>query len=184
MPIEEVIPLSEFKKVTATIPAREQAQTMRYKLVPMSGDNVDQIAEIEKECFSHPWSRQMLADVLEDLSASFVAAQAEDGTVLGYAGLNVVLDEGYINNIAVREAYRKQKVASALLDVFIRFAQANELAFLTLEVRASNAAAIGLYTKHGFEQVGRRKNYYDAPKEDAILMTRFLRRWKHDHSCL
>lgn len=165
--------MSEFKKVTATIPA---SAPMRYKLVPMSADNVDQIAEIEKECFSRPWSRQMLADELENLSASFIAAQAEDGTILGYAGLNVVLDEGYINNIAVREPYRKQKVASALLDVFIRFSEANGLAFLTLEVRASNKAAIGLYLKHGFEQAGRRKNYYDDPKEDAILMTRYFKK--------
>lgn len=168
--------MSEFKKVTGTIPAAQPVEPMRYKLVPMDGDNVDQIAEIEKECFSHPWSRQMLLEELENLSASFIAAQAEDGTVLGYAGLTVVLDEGYINNIAVREPYRKQKVASALLDVFIRFAEANELAFLTLEVRASNDAAIGLYLKHGFEQVGRRKNYYEDPKEDAILMTRYFKK--------
>ena len=83
----------------------------------------------------------------------------------------MVLDEGYINNVAVREEYRKQGIASALLDVFIRFGKAHQLAFLTLEVRASNAAAIALYQKHGFEQVGRRKNYYEDPKEDAILMT-------------
>ena len=168
--------MSEFKKVTGTIPAAQPVQPMRYKLVPMSPENVDQIAEIEKECFSKPWSRQMLLDELENLSASFIAAEAEDGTILGYAGLTVVLDEGYINNVAVREPYRKQKVASALLDVFLRFGQANGLAFLTLEVRASNEAAIGLYHKHGFEQVGCRKNYYEDPKEDAILMTHYFKK--------
>lgn len=118
----------------------------------------------------------MLEEELDNLSASFIAAQAEDGTILGYAGLTVVLDEGYINNIAVREEYRKQGIASALLDVFVRFAQAHQLAFLTLEVRASNSAAIALYQKHGFERVGERKNYYEAPKEDAILMTRTFRK--------
>lgn len=161
--------MSEWKRVTGSVPADAPIQ---YKLVPMSPDNVDEIAEIERACFSHPWTRQMLLEELDNLSASFIAAQAEDGTILGYAGLTVVLDEGYINNIAVREEYRRQGVASALLDVFVRFAQANQLAFLTLEVRASNAAAIALYEKHGFEQAGRRKHYYEDPQEDAILMTR------------
>lgn len=168
--------MSELKKVTGTIPAAQPPEPVCYKLVPMSPDNVDQIAALERACFSHPWSRQMLLDELENLSSSFIAAQTGDGTVLGYAGLTVVLDEGYINNIAVGEAYRRQGVASALLDVFLRFAEANALAFLTLEVRASNAPAIGLYTRHGFEQVGRRKNYYEDPKEDAILMTRYLKK--------
>lgn len=168
--------MSQFKKVTGTIPAQQPVEPMRYKLVPMNYDNVDQIAEIEKACFSKPWSRQMLLDVLENLSASFIAAEAENGVILGYAGLNVVLDEGYINNIAVLEEYRQQGVASALLEIFIRFSEANELAFLTLEVRASNAPAIALYAKYGFEEVGRRKNYYDDPKEDAILMTRYFKK--------
>lgn len=160
--------MSEIRRVTGTIPAGEP---IRYKLVPMSPDNVGEIADIEQECFSRPWNKQMLLEELDNLSASFIAAQGEDGTILGYAGLTVVLDEGYINNVAVREEYRQRGIASALLDVFIRFAKAHQLAFLTLEVRASNAAAIALYLKHGFEQVGRRKNYYEDPKEDAILMT-------------
>lgn len=161
--------MSEWTRVTGSIPA---GAPVRYKLVPMSRDNVGQIADIEQECFSHPWSRRMLEEELDNLSASFIAAQAEDGTILGYAGLTVVLDEGYINNIAVREEYRKQGIASALLDVFVRFAQAHQLAFLTLEVRASNAPAIALYRKHGFQEAGRRKNYYQQPREDAIIMTR------------
>lgn len=161
--------MGELKRVTGSI---RTGGPIHYRLVPMSADNVGQIADIEQECFSKPWTRRMLLEELENLSASFIAAQADDGTVLGYAGLTVVLDEGYINNIAVREEYRKQGVASALLDVFLRFAGANALAFLTLEVRASNVPAIALYQKHGFEQVGRRKNYYEDPREDAILMTR------------
>lgn len=161
--------MSEWTRVTGSIPA---GAPVRYKLVPMTRDNVGQIADIEQECFSHPWSRRMLEEELDNLSASFIAAQAENGTILGYAGLTVVLDEGYINNIAVREEYRKQGIASALLDVFVRFAQAHQLAFLTLEVRASNAPAIALYRKHGFQEAGRRKNYYQQPREDAIIMTR------------
>ena len=82
-----------------------------------------------------------------------------------------VLDEGYIDNIAVDPNARRHGVADELLDVFCRFGAAN-LAFLTLEVRASNEPAIALYRKHGFEEAGRRKDYYTKPKEDAVIMTR------------
>ena len=86
--------------------------------------------------------------------------------------MQAVLDEGYITNVAVRPDCRKQGVAGKLLQVFLDFAQANHLAFLTLEVRASNYPAIALYGSRGFRGVGRRKNYYEHPREDAIIMTR------------
>ena len=92
-------------------------------------------------------------------------------SVLGYAGLHAVLDEGYIDNVAVAPEYRRQGIADALIGAFTRFGEAR-LAFLTLEVRAGNDPAITLYEKHGFYEVGRRKDYYDDPKEDAVLMTR------------
>ena len=144
---------------------------MNYKLLPMDRSTVPAVAAIERECFSQPWSEDMLTEELYNDNASFIVAVADDGTVLGYAGLTVVLDEGYINNIAVRTQYRRMGVADALLGAFIRFAE-EHLAFLTLEVRASNDKAISFYTKNGFVQEGRRKDYYKAPKEDAILMTR------------
>ena len=144
---------------------------MYYEIVPMARSHIEQIAALEKNCFSTPWSENMLPAALFDPQASFIVAEDGEGGVLGYAGLHVVLDEGYIDNVAVEEAARRHGVASALLDVFCRFGQAN-LAFLTLEVRASNAAAIALYQKHGFAQVGLRKNYYTNPREDAIIMTR------------
>ena len=144
---------------------------MNYDIISMTADHLDEIAELEKRCFSDPWSRRMLAEHLENECAATIVAQGEDGTILGYAGLLTILDEGYITNIAVRLEYRRQGVASQLLDVFTRFAQGNHMAFLTLEVRDTNAAARALYAKHGYEEVGRRKNYYDDPKEDALLMT-------------
>ena len=107
----------------------------------------------------------------QDLSAFLVALDDQDH-VVGYAGLQAVLDEGYITNVAVRPDCRKQGVAGKLLQVFLDFAQANHLAFLTLEVRASNYPAIALYGSRGFRGVGRRKNYYEHPREDAIIMTR------------
>lgn len=144
---------------------------MDFRLLPMDRSTVPDVAAIERECFSQPWSEDMLAEELYNDNASFIVAVADDGTVLGYAGLTVVLDEGYINNIAVKSQYRRMGVADALLGTFINFAE-DHLAFLTLEVRASNDKAISLYTKNGFVQEGRRKDYYKAPKEDAIIMTR------------
>ena len=144
---------------------------MKYDIIPMTADHLDQVAEIEQICFSDPWSRRMLSEHLENECAATLVALSENGTVLGYAGLLVVLDEGYITNVAVRPEYRRQGIAGELLRVFHRFAEGNKMAFLTLEVRDSNASARALYAKHGFKEVGVRKNYYDHPKEDAIIMT-------------
>lgn len=144
---------------------------MYYEIVPMDRSHIDQIAALEQACFSTPWTRQMLENALFDPQASFIVAEDGEGHILGYAGLHVVLDEGYIDNVAVEPDARRHGVASALLDVYCRFGAAN-LAFLTLEVRASNAAAIGLYEKHGFRPAGLRKGYYSNPKEDAVIMTR------------
>ena len=145
---------------------------MYYEIVPMDRSHIPQIAALERECFSDPWSGQLLEDALFDPQASFIVAEdGEEGNVLGYAGLHAILDEGYIDNIAVAPDARRHGVASALLDVFCRFAAAR-LAFLTLEVRASNAPAIALYGKFGFRQAGLRPNYYHTPREDALIMTR------------
>jgi ribosomal-protein-alanine N-acetyltransferase len=141
-----------------------------YKLVPMDRTHIKEIAKIERECFSTPWSEAALEEELYNPLASFIVAQRADGAVLGYAGLHVVVDEGYIDNVAVREDYRGNGIADDLVDVFVRFGR-EKLAFLTLEVRPSNEPAIQLYYKHGFAQVGRRKDYYRDPKEDALIMT-------------
>ena len=145
---------------------------MHVRIVPMNADHLDEVAELERICFSTPWSRNMLAEELDNACSAFLVAVDANEKVVGYAGLQVVLDEGYITNIAVRPECRKQGIAGKLLQVFLDFAEANKLAFLTLEVRASNHTAIMLYGSRGFRSVGRRKNYYEHPKEDAIIMTR------------
>lgn len=144
---------------------------MYYEIVPMDRGHIPQIAALEKECFSMPWNETMLENALFDDQASFIVAEDGEGGILGYAGLHAVLDEGYIDNIAVAPDARRHGVASALLEVFCRFAAVN-LAFLTLEVRKSNAAAIALYEKHGFLLAGLRPGYYQHPREDAVIMTR------------
>jgi len=145
---------------------------MHVRIVPMNADHLDEVAELERICFSTPWSRNMLAEELDNLLSAFLVALDDFGRVVGYAGLQVVMDEGYITNIAVRPECRKQGIAGKLLQVFLDFAEANALAFLTLEVRASNYDAIALYGTRGFRSVGRRKNYYEHPREDALIMTR------------
>ena len=148
-------------------------EKMRVNVVPMSADHLDELARLEKICFSRPWSRTMLAEELDNQCAAFlVAVEPVTEKVVGYAGLLVMADEGYITNVAVFPEYRRRGVAEQLIAVFDNFARGNHLAFLTLEVRPSNAAAIALYQSFGFEEVGRRRNYYDLPKEDALILTK------------
>ena len=145
---------------------------MSVKIVPMTADHLEELEKLERICFSRPWSRKMLAEELENQCAAFLVAEdSVSGRVLGYAGLMVVADEGYITNVAVFPEYRRQGIAAQILQVFLQFAAANHL---TLEVRPSNAAAIALYQGFGFEEVGRRKNYYDLPKEDALILTKYF----------
>ena len=143
---------------------------MAVRILPMTADHIDAVAKLEKLCFSRPWSRDMLKEELDNACAAFLVAE-EDGEVLGYAGVQVILDEGYIMNVAVEPEHRQQGIASKLIRVFIDFARANRLSFLSLEVRPSNTQAIMLYGHLGFRTVGRRSNYYEHPTEDALIMT-------------
>lgn len=143
---------------------------MNYKLVPMDKSHLAQVGEIERACFSHPWSMDLLEQELYNDMISLVVAEGEDGTVLGYGEVRAVLDEGTLEKIAVAPAFRRQGVAEEILKAYLRLGQAH-LAFLTLEVRESNTPAIKLYEKLGFQTVGRRKNYYREEHEDALLMT-------------
>ena len=148
---------------------------MEYRIIDTTEAQLEQIEEIERQCFSCPWTMDQLRSQLSDDRHVFLAAVTENGAVLGYVGMMFVLDEGYISNVAVAPARRRQGVADALISALMMRAEELGLAFVTLEVRAGNEPAKALYAKHGFVPVGRRKNYYDLPKEDAILMTRF---WK------
>ena len=109
----------------------------------------------------------------QDIGVTVAEAKAYmDAYFATFPGVQVILDEGYITNVAVRPEYRRKGVAGKLLHVFLDFAQAHQLAFLSLEVRASNAPAMALYEGLGFRNVGRRKNYYEHPREDAVIMTK------------
>lgn len=135
-------------------------------------EDLPQILALEELCFSAAWTQEMLRAQLTD-GHVFLAAE-EDGEVLGYAGLQYVLDEGYISNVATSPVRRRRGIAGMLLSALKERAGELGLAFLTLEVREGNFPARRLYEKHGFSAVGRRRGYYESPREDAILMTYFF----------
>ena len=100
-------------------------EQMHVRIVPMNADHLEEIAALERVCFSRPWSRNMLAEELENQCAAFLTAlDPQTGKVVGYAGLLVAADEGYITNVAVFPAYRRRGVAGQLLKVFCDFAAA------------------------------------------------------------
>ena len=148
---------------------------MKYRIVDAQLKHIDAIKEIEKQCFSLPWSRQALISQLPDDMHMFIVAENEQGNAIGYVGMMYVLDEGYISNVAVSPEYRRLGIADALIRELVSKSEEKLLSFVTLEVRESNTPAIELYSKNGFTEVGLRKNYYEKPVENAILMTRFLK---------
>lgn len=157
---------------------------MDVTIVPMTAAHLDQVEEAERICFPDPWSRRLLEELLENAQMTKLAAVDSAGRVLGYASMQAVLDEGYIYNVAVCPPYRRQGIAAALLASLRRAAEEKELAFLTLEVRRSNQSAQALYAKWGYQTVGCRRNYYEHPKEDAMIMTLELKNEvKRDDGC-
>ena len=139
------------------------------EVIKMNASHVDAIAELEKRCFSDPWSVNSITSELNNpLSLWLVAVDGE--TVAGYVGSQSVLGWADMMNIAVAPAYRRQGVGEKLILDLIRLLQEEKVTCLTLEVRASNEPAIGLYEKLGFVQVGRRPNYYHNPREDALIL--------------
>lgn len=142
-----------------------------FEIVPMKKEHAAAAAEIEKLCFSQPWSREAIEEELENPGCVFFAAVFGE-TVGGYAGMQVVCGEGYLFNVAVRPEFRRRGAATALLGALSLVAQKNRMAFLTLEVREHNAAARALYQKEGFAVEGRRRNFYTCPDEDGLIMTK------------
>lgn len=141
-----------------------------FEVLRAEKEDIKDIARLEKECFSCPWSENAVLEAMNHKTVFFKAVK--DKKTIGYISVTAVAGEGYINNIAVSKACRGQGVGTYLLDRAIRFGEEEKLEFLSLEVRASNKNAISLYEKSGFVNEGIRKNFYENPKEDGIIMTR------------
>lgn len=136
----------------------------------MTENDIPQIAELEKMCFSEPWSENSLKDELTNETARFFVLR--DGeNVLGYIGANNICREVYITNVAVFENARKKGYGEKLVCHLIRQSKVENAAFVTLEVRESNSKAFSLYEKCGFKKVGERKNFYSNPTENGLIYT-------------
>ena len=137
--------------------------------IKMTQAHVAQVAQLEKLCFSLPWSENSVASELRNpLSLWIVAVEGE--TLAGYVGSQSVMGEADMMNLAVQPEFRRQGVGETLVSALVAALAEQKVSSLTLEVRASNAPAISLYEKLGFIQVGRRPNYYRNPKEDALIL--------------
>ena len=149
---------------------------MKYEIKKATLDDVVSIKKIEDECFSVPWSENSLEECLNNPCSHFYLAKAEN-EALGYIGIQIFSDEGYVTNVATLPEYRKQGIAKAL----VKRALENDMEFLTLEVRKSNLPAISLYKKLGFtvlgEQVGAYRTVEDGKTvgyENALVMGKKL----------
>lgn len=136
---------------------------------PYKQDDAQFIALLEAECFHDPWSQNAIEEAAE-YGTLFILAECE-GKIVGYAGVKLILDEGYISNVAVTEKMRGNGIGSLIMKELSALAKEKGLKTVSLEVRPSNIAAISLYEKFGYKTVGRRKNFYSHPSEDGLIMT-------------
>ena len=150
----------------------ESSKNARKRIYPerMTADALDGAAELEKLCFSQPWSRKSL-ELLTNEGIGVGMVCHKDGIVCAYGGMLVAVDEGQITNIATHPDYRRQGYGKAVVEALIRYAKNNRLASISLEVRESNTAAIELYRAFGFQVEGKRKDFYVKPTEAALVMT-------------
>ena len=146
-----------------------------FQIVPALPGDARELARLEAACFAHPRSEAALLEELRQPERYLLVTAKREGTLLGYAGLEHVLDEGYLTDVAVFPEHRRQGLARGLLRALAaRGKETLGLSFLTLEVRPGNLAAVELYRAEGYQEVGRRKNFYSDPREDALLMTKYL----------
>lgn len=140
----------------------------------MVARDLEDVVAIEKQSFPSPWSlRAFLSEITDNVYGRYIVARV-DGTVVGYAGMWVILDEAHVTTIAVHPEYRRKRIGVRLLAALILRARLAGARRMTLEVRKSNTQAKGLYAKFGFVDRGIRRGYYSDTREDAIIM------WKDD----
>ena len=142
---------------------------MSFEIKRLSAESAGKVAETEKICFSHPWSEATVASEMDSRFSDFFGAFCEE-ELAGYIGGRTIAGETEIFNVAVKPEFRRKGIAKALIEKFIEASREKETQQIFLEVRTSNLGAINLYEKCGFVFCGIRKDYYDDPKENAILM--------------
>ena len=148
-----------------------RADDMNFEIVPLQSCHIDAVYELEKECFGNPWSREDLAAQPSNENSRFLVAASGD-EVCGYIGVYELFESCEVANLAVKKEFRRKGIAKALLNEAIEGAKSRKREFITLEVRPSNTAALGLYESLGFEKAGLRKGFYSSPVEDALILTK------------
>lgn len=146
---------------------------MKYQVMSMMTEDIDEVQKLEKMCFSIPWSREALRMEVEQNKCARYFSVKVASRVIGYGGMWTVLDEAHITNIAVHPDYRRQGVGRLIVETLMQEAVRLGMERMTLEVRVSNNAAISLYKALGFEEGGIRKGYYANNREDALIMWNF-----------
>ena len=142
---------------------------MEYQIRCMKDEDIKHVANLEALVFTTPWSEKILQESFLRRGYHFFVAEV-GGTIAGYIGIYTVLEEGDITNVAVLPQYRRLGIGKGLVVSVLDFCRNANINAVTLEVRQSNEAAISLYTKLGFKVEGIRKNYYQKPTEDGIIM--------------
>ncbi len=135
----------------------------------MTERDLEQVLAIENDAFPRPWTRDHFLDELRSPHSFPLVALGRDGVVLGYICPMQILDEGHILDVAVRKDFCGKGIGRLLVETSLRMCREKGSDFVSLEVRPSNVAAISLYRRLGFSEVGRRKGYYENG-EDALLM--------------
>ena len=144
------------------------------QIVSMQAGHVPALARLERACFAAPWSETALAEELDSPHGVFRVAVDDAGGVLGYVGMHHLVDEGFIANLAVDPAVRRQGVARALLEDLAAYGAAQGLYRITLEVRLSNTPDISLYEGVGYVRDGVRPGFYRDPTEDAAIYSLYF----------
>lgn len=150
---------------------KELVRGKMTKIVAMAECHIAGVAALERACFSCPWSEKSLRAELENPLAVWLVAE-RDGEFAGYIGAQAVMDEADVMDLAVVPQFRRLGVGRALVTALVSALDARGVKRLTLEVRASNAAAAQLYASLGFSRAGVRRNYYEKPREDAVILGR------------
>jgi ribosomal-protein-alanine N-acetyltransferase len=143
------------------------------RFIELRTEDLEQVVSLEEEVFTHPWSRQAIDEMMKDQNICFLVAKIGN-EVVGNCALRMILDEGEITNVSVKEIFRGRGIAKEMLGELMKIGLSRGVSNFTLEVRKKNNPAISLYEKLGFEKEGIRKNFYRDPIDDAWIM------WKRD----
>ena len=145
---------------------------MTVELRRLEQRDLDTVEEIERASYPTPWSRSMFAAELRKPSSIALGAYLDEGRLVGYAFVSRYVDAWHVMNVAVSPAFRRRGIASTLLQRLFEVTASDPRRGYTLEVRVSNAEAIRLYERLGFESRGIRRGYYTDNREDALIMWR------------